>query len=86
MRLLVSTKAFADLERIAERAPRQALRLITAIERLTERPFAGMHRRVEGRPGEHALSEPPHVVFYTVQGDDVTVLSIEDSRQHWEPW
>jgi hypothetical protein len=45
-----------------------------------------MHRRVEGRPGEHALSEPPHVVFYTVQGDDVTVLSIEDSRQRREPW
>ncbi len=46
-----------------------------------------MYRRVElGRLDEHVLSVPPHAVFYAVKGDELTVLTIIDSRRRREPW
>ena len=67
-------------------APMGAADVHEAVLRLLESPFPGMYRRVEGRPEEHVLSVRPYVVFYRVDGDSLTVLSVEDVRRRRERW
>jgi plasmid stabilization system protein ParE len=81
-----SRRALDNLSDIVERAPVQARRLQENVEALVRAPFPGMYRRVEGRPGEHVLGVPPHVVFYVIEGDTLTVLQLVDSRRLREPW
>lgn len=87
MRLLWSEAALADLDELAQAAPRQARRVHAVIEALADGPFPGMYREVEGRPGEHVLSAPPHAVFYRiVGGNQLVVLRIRDARRRRQPW
>jgi hypothetical protein len=46
-----------------------------------------MHRRSEDRPaGQHVLFVPPYVVFYAMEGDQLTVLTVTDARRLRRPW
>lgn len=87
MQLGLTRRALQDIDRIAQRAPRQALRVITAIEGLAETPFPGMHRQVEGRPGQHVMSVPPyHAVFYKLTARGIAVQQVTDMRRRRRPW
>lgn len=87
MRLHWSTEALAGLEAVAERAPRGAAHLVEAVEWLVASPFPGMHRLLTGRrEGQHVLSVPPYVVFYAIEGDQLTVLTVTDARRLRRPW
>jgi hypothetical protein len=87
LRLPWSSEALAGLEAIAERAPRGAAHLVEAVEWLVASPFPGMHRRSADRPeGQHVLSVPPYVVFYAIEGDELTVLTVTDARRLRRPW
>jgi hypothetical protein len=75
LRLVWSSEALAGLENVAERAPRGAAHLVEAVEWLVDSPFPSMHRLLTGRQqGQHVLSVPPYVVFYAIEGDQLTVL------------
>jgi plasmid stabilization system protein ParE len=86
LRLVWTDEALADLENIAERAPRAAEHVLDAVEWLVEIPFPGMFRRLTERPEEHVLTVPPYVVFYRVAGDELEVLTIEDGRRRRTAW
>jgi hypothetical protein len=86
LRLLWRDEALVELEAIADYAPRGALHVVEAAEWLVASPFPHMHRELTGRPGDHVLSVPPFVVFYTVRGDLLTVVGVEDARRRREPW
>lgn len=86
MRLIWSGLSLRRLGEIAERAPVQAKHVQQSVEALVRLPFPGMYRRVEERLDLHVLSVPPHAVFYVIEGDDLKVLTIIDSRRRKEPW
>jgi hypothetical protein len=87
LRIDWSDTALSHLEVIAARAPKQAERIIGAIERLASRPFPARCRLINYRDGsEHALSVPPHVVAYGANAGYLRVHAILDSRQRNEPW
>jgi hypothetical protein len=75
LRLHWSSEALGRLKAIAGRAPRGAAHLLEAVEWLVASPFSGMHRGLAGRPGQQVLSVPPYVVFYAIEGDELTVLT-----------
>jgi len=87
VRLSWSDEALADLESIAERAPVQAGRVVSSVERLVQLPLPGMHRRLAGGRGdEHVLTVPPHVVLYTIDGETLNVVAILDARRQHQRW
>ena len=87
MRLLWSTEALDGLEDVAARAPRGAAHLVEAVEWLVASPFPGMHRILTGQlKDQHVLSVPPYVVFYAIEGDQLTVLTVTDARRRRRPW
>lgn len=86
MRLRWSERAIADLERIADRAPRTAERIIDAIEWLADSPFPAMFRHSEGRSTEHVLTVAPCIVVYRVEGDCLVVGAVEDARRRPNGW
>jgi hypothetical protein len=45
-----------------------------------------MHRGLAGRTGQHVLSVPPYVVFYAIEGDERTVLTVTDAPRRRQPW
>jgi hypothetical protein len=42
--------------------------------------------RSSAAPGEHIMSVPPYAVFYRVDGERITVLTIKDGRRVRAPW
>jgi len=86
VRLSWSEHALGDLEGIAERAPRAARHVFDDVVWLVSNPFPGMYRRVQGRSKDHILVVSPYVVIYRVDGDNLTVLRVLDSRRHRTPW
>jgi hypothetical protein len=53
---------------------------------LTE-PIRGMHRILTGRrKGQHVLSVPPSVVFYAIESDQLTVLTVTDAGRRQQLW
>ena len=85
MRVTWTDEALEDLTGIVERAPRAARRVYMMIGWLGGQPFPHAFRRVVDRPGEHVLTIPPYVVIYSLRGDSLEILAIEDSRRLSEP-
>jgi len=86
LRLRWADEALSDLEAVADQAPRAAEHLLDAVEWLVESPFPAMYRRLEERRGEHVLTVPPYAVFYRIDGDELLVLTVEDSRRRPTAW
>ena len=86
MRLVWTGEALRDLEGIAHRAPRAAGHVFEAVSWLARQPFPHAFRRVVDTADEHVLTVPPYVVIYALHGDELEVLTIEDSRRRSEPW
>ena len=86
MRVLWEDQALADLEAVADRAPRSAAHLYEAVRWLAGQRFPGAFRRLARDRPEHVLSVPPYIVIYRVDGDQLSVLALEDARRRREGW
>jgi hypothetical protein len=86
VRVLWEDRALADLEAIADRAPRAAAHLYEAVRWLSRQRFPAAFRRLAVDRPEYVLSVPPYIVIYRVDGDDLSVLALEDARQRREEW
>jgi hypothetical protein len=53
---------------------------------LSRQRFPAAFRRLAIDRPEHVLSVPPYIVIYRVDGDDLSVLALEDARQRREEW
>jgi len=84
VRLIWIDEAIEELRAIHERAPVRSQAIVRAVDVLVGSPFPEMYRRVEGRLEEHVLSVPPYALFYRVDGDSLTVLSVIDVRRRRE--
>jgi hypothetical protein len=82
VRVLWEDRALADLEasQTGRRGPPP-----TSTRRCAGSPGSGFRRLAIDRP-EHVLSVPPYIVIYRVDGDDLSVLALEDARQRREEW
>ena len=83
MRVEWSDEALADLEEIAERAPRAALLVherIVWLGELAEHGFANLFRRY-AQTDRRVVSVPPYVVIYRVRGDVLAIVRIADARR-----
>ena len=87
MKIVVSDKAHSDLLRIysyfAPRNPDPAQRVIRRIDQrfsqLTRFPFIG-RPRPSLAPGLRSLIADVHLIFYTVQDEQITIVRVLDSR------
>ena len=87
MRIVISDKARSDLLRIYrhldERSPNPAntfiQRIDTNFDNLTRFPFIGRARSTLA-PGLRCLVVGLHLIFYTVDPDEITVVRVIDDR------
>lgn len=89
MRIEWEDHAFADLEAIVERAPRQAKRVFEAIDALAASPFPGMFRRRQGHDPEHLLTVvwTPYLVIYRLLREQsvLSIVRVLDGRRQRTP-
>ena len=81
MRVLWEEQALADLEEIADRAPRAAAHVYERVRWLADAAFPHAFRRLADDRDEHVLSVRPYIVLYAVEGDELIVLGIDDARR-----
>ena len=75
------------ISRVLRIEPRRAAgHVFEAVSWLARQPFPHAFRRVVDSADAHVLTVPPYVVIYARRGDEVEVLTIEDSRRRKEPW
>jgi plasmid stabilization system protein ParE len=85
VRLRWSDPALADLGELADRAPAQAAAVVRAAEWLAHLKTPAIGRYI---PEFEALywPVPPQGIVYNVEGDEVIIERIRDSRRRLEPW
>jgi hypothetical protein len=80
-------KAAAQWDRLAERAPNQAIAVFRAIEWLAaRRGMADLGRRDPDGKKRRYWPVPPQGIFYAVRGETLWVLEIRDARRRRTPW
>ena len=84
MRLRWTEQALTDLEELAERAPQQAAKVYDAAAWLARQRFPNLGRHVPGLDCRY-WPVPPQGIFYLVEGDELTVLRVWDSRRRRRP-
>ena len=87
MRVEWSDEALADLEEIAERAPRAALLVherIVWLGELADLGFANLFRSY-AETDRRVLTVRPDVVIYRVRGDVLAIIRIADARRRYWP-
>ncbi len=74
-------------DRLAERAPAQAIAVFHAIEWLAARPgMAELGRRDSSGRDRRYWAVPPQGIFYVVRDGRLWVLEIRDARRRRMPW
>ena len=87
MRLVWSRQALAQLERLADRAPGQAVAVYDAMRWMADLGASSLGRPVQGR-NERYWPVPPQGVFYRISKDgrDLIVVAVRDARRRRRPW
>lgn len=86
MRLIWNQQALAQLKRLAERAPGQAVAVYDAMRWMADLGVS-LGRSVPGR-NERYWPVPPQGVFYRIgkDGRDLIVVAVRDARRRRSPW
>jgi plasmid stabilization system protein ParE len=84
LRLRWTDHALADLEELVERAPGQAGTVYEAVNWLARQRFPNLGRHVPEMDCRY-WPVPPQGVFYSVEGGELQVLRIWDTRRRTTP-